>query len=116
MPSRTYGQLIWTNHALERLQQRKFSQELAWSAFRYPDQVVAGKASGSYEYQKTYQNSLITLIAKQNEKSQWIVLSCWIDPPLQGTKDATNHALWKKYQKASWWGKWWITLRRSLGF
>jgi hypothetical protein len=116
MSSRTYGNLIWTNHALERLEQRRFSQELAWSAFRYPDNVLKGKLPGSYEYQKRYQQSLITLIAKQNDKHEWIVLSCWIDPPLAQTQDAKKRHLWQQYRQASWWGKWWITIRRSLGF
>lgn len=114
MPSRVYHNLIWTNHALQRLEERKLSQEIAWTAFRYPDKVMKGRLSGSYEYQKRYQHSLITLIAKQNDRSQWVVLSAWIDPPLQGTWDAKKKAYWKEYQRAGFFGKWWVVFKQAL--
>lgn len=116
MTSRTYGNLIWTNHALERLEMRRLPQEIAWSAFKYPDKVVDGKVPGSREYQKKYRGSLITLIAKPNERREQIVLSCWIDPPLPGTQDARKKDEWRRYQKASWWMKWLLTFKRQLGF
>lgn len=115
MPTlRDYGGLIWTNHALERLENRRLSQELAAQAFRYPDKRVSGKMAGSFEYRKRYKNSLITLIAKQNESRRWVVLSCWIDPPLPGTEDERKREAWKRYSRSSWWMKWLLTLKKSL--
>lgn len=114
MSSRTYGGLIWTNHALNRLEVRRLSQDIAWSAYRYPDNVKKGKEPGTLEYTKRFRGSLITIIVKQNERAQWLVLSCWIDPPLPGTMDEKQNE-WRAYKKASWWGKWWLVLRRSLG-
>src|SRR5436309_1408918 len=96
---RVYGGAIWTNHALERLNQRGLTQWLAKEAFNKPDTSKPGN-NGSTVYEKTYQNSLISIVAKKNEKGEWLILSCWINPPLAGTEDARNHEQWKTYKKA----------------
>lgn len=97
-----YGGAIWTNHALERLEQRKLSQEMAWSAFQYPDNSVEGKQPGSIEYRKRYGRHLITVIAKQNEKSEWIILSCWVDPPMFGTEDYQKRQDYLQERRSEW--------------
>lgn len=113
---RIYGGVIWTNHAIERLTQRGLSQKLAWEAFKYPDKTLPGKKEETIEYQKKLNSSLITIIAKQDEKKNWLILSAWIDPPLVGSIDWKKSQDYKKYQKASFWGKFFITLKRQLGF
>lgn len=89
--SRTFGGAIWTNHALERLKGRKLPQDLAWKAFRYPEQTVKGKKKGTFEFIKKLDTYTITVIATQNEKREWVILSCWIDPPLEGSVDLMKH-------------------------
>ncbi len=116
MANQYYGGIIWTNHALERLDQRGLSQELAWETFQRPDQKLAGKKQGTSEYQKRVNNSLITVIATQNEKNEWVVLSCWIDPPLFGTADYRKKEAYTKYRKAGFWGKVWYTVKKQLGW
>lgn len=111
-----YGGVIWTHHALDRLAQRAFSQDMALQAFQSPDSSFPGKQTGTTEYQKRFGPSLVTVIAKQNEKREWIILSTWIDPPLPGTADHYKKEEWKKYQKASGWGKFWIALKKQLWF
>ena len=110
-----YGNAIWTNHALERLGQRGLSQDIAWRTFRYPDSTTAGKNPGTKEFQKKFGPSLVTIIASQNEKREWVILSCWIDPPLPGSIDIKKNEYWKKYKKAGFWGKFWLTLRKQIG-
>ncbi len=109
-----YGGAIWTNHALERLGQRGLSQNLAWQAFSHPDKQLKGKKPDTVEFQKRVGGSLITIIAKQNEKREWIILSNWIDPPLPGTMDYYKKEEYKKYQKSSFWGKVFLTLKKQL--
>lgn len=109
-----YQGAIWTNHALERLGQRGLSQDMATKAFRSPDKSSHGKQRGTMEYQKQFGPSTVTIIAKQNDKREWIILSCWIDPPLPGSIDIKKKQEYLKYQKASFWGKFWINLRRQL--
>ena len=83
--SRTYQGIIWTNHALERLKARKIPQEYTWKTFRYPDSSKQGHESGSHEFVKQIDQYKITVIAKQNDKKEWLILSAWIDPPLEGS-------------------------------
>jgi hypothetical protein len=112
--SRNYGGAIWTNHALERMEQRYLPQDMAWQAFQHPDTSFAGKQPGTTESIKQFGSSKVTIISKQNEQREWIILSCWIDPPLPGTKDYKKKQAYKSFQKAGFWGKLWLTLRHQL--
>lgn len=114
--NRTYGGVIWTNHALDRLEERQLPQEMAWETFQHPDHSYPGKQSGTTEAIKKFGTSTVTIISKQNERREWIVLSCWIDPPLPGTADYKKKQAYHRYQKATFWGKIWLTLREQLGF
>lgn len=110
-----YGGLIFTKHAIERMQQRSIPQNMVWEAFNKPDKTFPGKQPGSTEYQKQFGKSLVTLIVRQNEKREWIVVSCWMDPPLPGTIDYMKKERYKEYQKAGFWRKMWLTLKSQLG-
>ncbi len=74
-----FGGIIWTNHALERLRQRNISQGDAWATWNRPEQSRKG-ASGNWVYYKTYGNQKIEVVAKQNEKGEWLILSVWSKP------------------------------------
>lgn len=78
--TRTYGGLIWTDHALQRLKQRKIRQADAWLAFRSCDRSRFARNRGAWVYDKTFQNKTIEVVAKQNERKEWIVLSVWSKP------------------------------------
>jgi len=110
-----YGGIIWTNHAQERLLSRGVPQHMALSAFQSPDATFPGKNPGTMQYEKKIESSTITLIVKQNEKREWVILSGWIDPPLFGTKDYKQREEWKKYKKAGFWGKIWYQVKKQLG-
>lgn len=113
---REYGGIIWTNHALERLIQRGLAQKDALDAFRNPDTTLVGKNPGSVEHIKHFSQSKVTIIAKQNEQNQWLVISAWIDPPLPGSPDWYKKEEYKKYQKSGFWGKFFMTLKKQIGF
>jgi hypothetical protein len=110
-----YGGVIWTNHALDRLHQRKLPQHIAFLAFQEPDARHHGKQAGTWEMHKQYGRSHITLIVKQNDKGEWLILSAWIDPPLPGTLDHKKHTAWHKQKKAGFWGKLWYQIKKQFG-
>lgn len=110
-----YGGLVWTNHALERLKSRGLPQDMAWEAFRNPDKTVAARNPDAKEFRKRFDKANVTVIAKQNEKNEWIILSCWVDPPFPGSVDWKNRENYHKLQKASFWGKMFLTLKQQLG-
>lgn len=110
-----FGGIIWTNHALDRLKERGMSRDIAIQAFKNPDNKKDGKQSGTYEFQKKIGNSYVTIIARRNVKQEWIMLSCWIDPPIYGTRDWKEKQYYKAYQKAGLFGKLWIIFKRQIG-
>lgn len=117
MGSRQYfGGVIWTNHALKRLDQRGLTQKMAYEAFQFPQSSVPGREIGTIEYRRRWGNSLVSVIAKQNEKKEWLILSLWINPPLPGSIDLEKKNWQSAYQKASFWGKFWLEIKKQMGF
>jgi len=112
--SQRYGKAIWTHHALDRLGQRGLTQKLAYEAFSSPDGVQKDE-DGKLRYTKKVSNSTVTVIAKQNERKEWIILSCWIDPPLPGTEDERKLHSYRRYQQASGMKKMFLAILRQLG-
>lgn len=74
-----FGGVIWTNHALDRLRERGIKQGDAWVTWRNPEQSRKG-ASGNHIYYKTYGTERVEVVAKKNEKGEWIIISVWSKP------------------------------------
>lgn len=72
-----YGNAIFTNHAIQRLQERGITQSDAWYAFQHPDGQMNGNTPGSIKFFKNYDGQRIEVVAKLNEKKEWVILSCW---------------------------------------
>jgi hypothetical protein len=106
---------IYTNHAIDRMRERKFERALADQTFQHPDNTHSGKEPGTTEFNKHFGKETVTLIGKQNEKHEWVIISAWIDPPRPGTADEKEARQWRAYQKAGFWGKLWYRVRRKLG-
>ena len=69
--------LIFTNHAINRLYNRGVSQEKAYETFAHPDGQLPGKIPGSVKFCKNYGEQRIEIVAKKNEKGEWVIFSCW---------------------------------------
>lgn len=72
-----YLNVIFTNHAINKLYNRGIAQSDAWYTFQHPDSSFPGKTLGSRKFYKNYENQRIEVVAKKNEKGEWIILSCW---------------------------------------
>ena len=114
MGQREYAGAIWTDHAIERLDQRGLTQSIASSALTQPDELISGKKPGTQEYIKKVGTSTVTVITALSDEGKTLVLSCWVDPPLPGTKDAKKQQDWKNYKKSGTWGKIWYQLKKQL--
>jgi hypothetical protein len=75
-----YKGVIWTNHALARMRERGIKQGDAWATFKRPDTSKYAKTKKAYVYYKTWGSTKIEVVAKQNERKEWIVLSVWSKP------------------------------------
>src|SRR4051812_36400359 len=116
MASTHYGNLIWTNHALDRLSQRGLSQEKALIAFRNPDNSSPGSTPGSMQFTKYFGSSKVTLVGKENERREWIIISAWIDPPFPGSADDRKQRAFREYRDAKGWKKIFLSVMRQIGF
>jgi len=72
-----YGGVIWTNHVLDRLRDRGIKQGDAWATWRNPEHSKKGTVTGSWVYYRNYGGNQIEVVARQNEKREWIILSVW---------------------------------------
>jgi hypothetical protein len=106
---------IWTNHALQRLSERGIKQHVADLAFNHPDASFPDKDKTATRFQKRIDNYTVIIVAKKNDDGDWIIISCWRDPPLPHTFDFKKREGYRTYRNASFWGKVWITVKRQLG-
>lgn len=86
MTDRNFGGIIWTNHAIQRLVEREINQSDAFATWKNPDQERYAKSQGAWVYYRTYGSQKIEVVAKQNEKKEWVVLSVWARPVYESFK------------------------------
>ncbi len=75
-----YGGIIWTNHALSRMRERGIKQSDAWATWKRPDNSRYAKNKGAWVYYRIIKDKKIEVVAKKNEKKEWLVLSVWSRP------------------------------------
>lgn len=75
--NKNFGGVIWTNHAIERMRERGIKQGDAWAVWRRPDQSKYAKSKGAWVYYKTWGDTKIEVVAKKNERKEWVILSVW---------------------------------------
>jgi len=88
-----FGGVIWTNHAIRRMKERGISQSDAWATWSRPDQSRYATVKGAWIYYKTYGNEKIEVVAKKNERGEWLILSVW-SRSVYG-KEAKIEPFWK---------------------
>ncbi len=75
--SNSFKGLIFTNHALQRMHERKLSQNDVWAVWYKPDQSRFAKSKGAWIYYKTWNNQKVEVVAKKNPSNEWVILSVW---------------------------------------
>lgn len=96
-----FGGVIWTNHALSRLRERGIKQGDAWAAWRRPDQSYKGnlhKGEDAWRYYRTFGDQRIEVVAKQNDRREWIILSVWSERVTQKPSSVQDSS-----KKTSFW-------------
>jgi hypothetical protein len=77
MYTKDYRGVIWTDHALSRLGDRKIKQSDAWVTFIRPDSSEYSKKKGVWVYNKTFDHMEIRVAAKKNNQGKWLIISVW---------------------------------------
>jgi hypothetical protein len=78
--NKNYGRVIWANHALDRLKQRAISQGDAWATWSRPHESRYAQTKGAWIYYRTHGTEKIEVVAKKNERGEWVILSVWSRP------------------------------------
>lgn len=113
MTNNKFGGAIWTNHALDRMKNRLIPKDYAIEAFKDPDSKTP--SNDGIRYVKKIEDKTITVVAKTNEKHEWVILSVWMSPPAKGTDDEKRNRRYKEYKKASIGKKIWLMILEQLG-
>lgn len=100
-----YGGVIWTNHALSRMQERGIKQGDAWATFKRSDTSRYAKTKKTYVYYRTWGNQRIEVVAKKNEKGEWLIISVWSKPVDKGVKKEKKKKSFWSLLKKSFFGK-----------
>ena len=74
---KNYGGVIWTNHAISRLQDRKIKQGDAWVTWKNPDKSRFSKSKHAFVYERNFGSQVVEVVAKKNDKNEWVILSVW---------------------------------------
>jgi hypothetical protein len=95
--NREYNGVIFTNHALERLKERGITQATAFATLAHPDRSRYAASNKAWIYNRTFGKEMVEVVAFQNEKKEWIIVSVWSRPlwKLNYTRD-------KYLVKVSW--------------
>ena len=83
---KNYGGVIWTNHVLQRLKDRGIKQGDAWVTWKRPDKSQFARSRGAWVYYRTFGNKRIEVVAKQNDKKEWLIVSVWAKQILKHRK------------------------------
>lgn len=90
MPSREYKNVIFTNHALDRIELRRIPQEMVVTAIRQPDHKVL-EADGDTKFIKTIRGRNVQVVsAYLADEQKWLVKSAWV----RGENDPNPLLLW----------------------
>ena len=95
---RNFGGVVWTNHVLDRMRERGIKQGDAWATWRNPQTSKKGTVAGSWVYYRNYAGTQIEVVAKQNEKREWIILSVWSRSVFQANTNKKSN-LWSNLIK-----------------
>jgi hypothetical protein len=96
-----YKGVIWTKHALQRLDERGIKIDYALLTLNSSDESRYAQTKGAWIYYRTWGSERIEVVAKQNERKQWVVLSVW-----------SKTVYSKEYKAESWWR---YLLRQIIG-
>lgn len=72
-----YKGIIWTKHALSRMQERGIKQSDAYATWSNPDRSKYAKTKLAWVYNRNINGQKIEVVAKKNEKGDWVILSVW---------------------------------------
>ena len=69
-------EITFTEHALERLEKRKFIKEEVIEAIKFPDKTL--KKHEKYYYQKSLERGKVEVVCERTEKDIKVITLYWL--------------------------------------
>jgi hypothetical protein len=88
-----YKGVVWTDHALARLKERGIKIDHALLALNSPDESRYAQTKSAWVFYRTWDKDRVEVVAVQNDKKQWVVLSVWSKKVF--SKDKKPESWWK---------------------
>jgi len=95
------------------MNERGIPQDYAIQTFKNPDKSYPN--NNGFKYIKHIENKKITLLIIKNDQYEWVAISIWMDPPMEGTNDYKKQRRYQEYKKASFGKKIWMSILKQLG-
>lgn len=77
--NKNYQNLVFTHHALGRLQLRNISQDKVRQVLSHPDKTYPSQKPEQIKFIRTLQHRTIHVIAKHlPEQKKWLIISVWV--------------------------------------
>ncbi len=106
--------LIWTKHVLRRIAERRISRSDVKNVFYNFDNSQKDE-NNTTRFIKRRGNQTLFVLAKQNERNEWVIISAWANPPVPGSLDEKKQKRYREYVKASPLRKIFLTVLSQLG-
>ena len=90
MYKQNFKGVIFTNHAISRMRERGIKQGDAWATWKNPDNSRYSKRKDTWIYYRTWKDQKIEVVAKKNEKKEWIIISVWSKNVFKKEKDGVS--------------------------
>ena len=72
-----YKGLVFTNHILTRMKERKLrAQDIYW-IFSKPDEIKDSKTENAKRFYRYWKGTRYAVVAKKDKDDKWIMLTCW---------------------------------------
>lgn len=110
----SYSNYIWTKHARSAALARKIPQRYIDGVLYSPDRTEPTR-DGAIEQSKKIDDKIVTVLIKKSDKGEAVIITCWVNPPFSGTRDAKKRARYLEMQKAGLLKKLWLSLLYGLG-
>ncbi|HLC65636.1 MAG TPA: DUF4258 domain-containing protein [Candidatus Nanoarchaeia archaeon] len=68
--------VVFTEHAKEKLSRRKILEEEVYDAIRYPNHII--KKYGKYYFQKRLDRGIIELVCEMTERDLKVITLYWM--------------------------------------
>lgn len=98
MSQRTYKDLIFTDHALERMQEREVKAGDVWATMNRPQVSREAHRQGNWVFTRDWGSEELEVVATKKEGGKWLVISVW-SKPISHESDSDGEGFLRRFAR-----------------